>query len=167
MKCVGNYINWINPEWFNYMENNLGYSHPRLDPTEYGSRNQDTLEKVRRFGKESLWHNFKPSNFPFDITLPIETTGRVDWWFVKMLTGDLIPFHSDHAPRDGCEGKKARRFWMPLQDYVEGHVFLICNEFVKDYIAGDLFEYDPDGRHGGFNINLDVPRYTFNFAIYE
>jgi len=167
MQCIGNYKDWINPAWITYMENNTGYSHPRLDPSEYGSKNQDTLDKVKRYGKDALWHNFEPDNFPFDVEIPVKSNGRTDWWFVKMLTGDLIPFHSDHPPRDGCEGKKTRRFWMPLQDYVEGHVFIVCGELIKDYRAGDLFEYDPDGRHGGFNINTDIPRYTLNFAIYE
>lgn len=167
MDHIGNYINWIDPQWISYMESNTGYAHPRIDPSEYGSKNQDTLEKVKQLGKEVLWHNFEPNNFPFEIELPIETTGHIDWWFVKMLAGDLIPFHSDHPPRDVSNDKKIRRFWMPLQNYVEGHVFIVCDDFVKDYSAGDLFEYDPDGRHGGFNINLDIPRYTFNFAVYE
>jgi hypothetical protein len=167
MKIIGNYATWINPMWVNYIKNNKGHSHPRSDPSEYGSRNQDTLSKIRQFGKNTLWHNFEPDNFPFTIIPPIEINGRIDWWFVKMVTGDFIPFHSDHAPRDGNEVKKARRFWMPLQDYIEGHMFIIEGELIRNYSAGDLFEYDSDARHSALNINLDIPRYTFNLAIYE
>lgn len=167
MKLIGNYATWIDPAWLEYIESNKGYSHPRSDPEEYGSKNQRTLAKIKRFGKDALWHSFEPDNFPFTVMPPVEINGRINWWFVKMFTGGFIPFHSDHAPRDGNTVKKARRFWMPLQDHIEGHMFIVEGELLKTYSAGDLFEYNPDARHSALNINLEIPRYTFNFAIYE
>jgi hypothetical protein len=167
IKLVGNYSEWIDPTWIKHMEVNTGYAHPRLDPAEYGSKNQAALSKIKQSGRNGLWHSFEPDNFPFIVVPPIEIVGRIDWWFVKMSTGDFIPFHSDHAPRDGNKVKKARRFWIPLQDYIEGHMFIVEGELLKNYSAGDLFEYDPDAIHSASNINLEMPRYTFNFAIYE
>ncbi len=168
MKYVGNYKDWIKPEWLEYMANNDGEKHPKLDPAEYGKVN--SVAKLRECGYDVdnsiFWHSFEPTTLPFDITPPLVVDGKVDWWFVKMKSGNFIPFHRDHAPRNECDGLTARRFWMPLQDYVEGHVFIMENELVKDYKMGDVFEYADDGRHGVFNLSMGVTRYTFNFNFY-
>lgn len=169
MKLIGNYKDWIKPEWLEYMANNDGEKHPKLDPAEYGKVN--SVDKLRDCGYDVdnsiFWHSFEPKTLPFDVTLPFIVDGKVDWWFVKMKSGNFIPFHRDHAPRNDCDGLIARRFWMPLQDYVEGHVFIMGNELVKDYKAGDVFEYADDCRHGVFNLSMGITRYTFNFNFYK
>lgn len=168
MKLVGNYKDWIKPEWLEYMANNDGETHPKLDPKEYASAN--SIAKFREYGYDVdnsiFWYSFEPTTLPFDIKPPFTVDGKVDWWFVKMKCNNFIPFHRDHAPRNECDGLKARRFWMPLQDYVEGHVFIMKDELVKGYKAGDVFEYEDDSRHGVFNLSMGVTRYTFNFNFY-
>lgn len=169
MKYIGNYKDWIKPEFIEFLANNEGETHPRVDPAEYGSGN--SMEKIRQYGYDIdnsvFWYSFERRTLPFDITLPFDLGGKNDWWFVKMKCGNFIPFHRDHAPKDECEGMTARRFWMPLQDYVEGHVFIMEDKLYTGYKAGDVFEYETDGgRHGAFNISMGIPRYTLNFQFY-
>lgn len=166
MQYHGNYRDWIDPKWTEYMSENVGEIHPQQDNDEYGENN--SLQLIKDYGYDInsiFWHSYESRSFPFDVTIPIAGE-NTDWWFVKMLCGNFIPMHKDHN-HDDYSGLNCRRFWMPLQDYVEGHVFINGGEFIKDYSAGDLFEYDQHERHGCFNISMGVPRYTFNFAIYE
>ena len=167
MVYLGNYVDWINPEWIDYMSANTGERHPQTDTAEYGENNH--LELIKSYGYDldnTFWHSYESRSFPFDVELPIAEGENTDWWFVKMLCGNFIPMHKDHN-HGNYPDKACRRFWLPLQDYAEGHVFIVGEHFVKDYAAGDLFEYDQHERHGGFNISMGIPRYTFNFAIYE
>ena len=169
MKHIGNYADWINPKWIEYMEANVGEKHPRINPDEYGKDN--ALEKIKQYGyklEDTFWYSFEERSFPFKLKSPIELNGVSDWWFVKMLPGNFIPFHRDHPPKNECEGMIARRFWMPLQDYVEGHIFIMGHDFLKDYKAGDIFEYDNEGeRHAACNLSMGISRYTFNFQVYH
>ena len=168
MKYIGNYANWINPEWIQYMESNIGEKHPRVDPNEYGEGNP--LEKIKKYGynlENTFWYSFEQRSFPFDLDFPFDLKGSKDWWFVKMLPGNFIPFHKDHPPKNESEQLTARRFWMPLQNYTEGHIFIMEHEFLKDYKAGDVFEYDDEaGRHAACNLSMGITRYTFNFQVY-
>jgi len=169
MKYMGNYANWINPEWIDYMEANVGEKHPRIDPNEYGEGN--SLEKLRKYGyslEDTFWYSFEERSFPFKLEPPFDVGGIRDWWFVKMLPGNFIPFHRDHPPDNLPEGMTARRFWMPLKDYVEGHIFIMGHEYLKDYKAGDVFEYDDEAeRHAACNLSMGISRYTFNFQGYQ
>lgn len=167
MRFLGNYSSWVDPRWSEYMSENVGEIHPQQNTTEYGEDNN--LQLIKDYGYDIhsvFWYSYESRSFPFEITLPIDAGSNIDWWFVKMMCGNFIPMHKDHT-HGNFDGQSCRRFWMPLQDYIEGHVFINGDEFIKDYSAGDLFEYDQHERHGGFNISMGIPRYTFNFAIYE
>lgn len=167
MKYLGNYKEWIQSDWINYMIENEGHKHPRIDPNEYGVDNN--LDKIKSYGYDLnsiFWYSFERDNFAFDINLPIDLGENIDWWFVKMLPSNFIPMHKDHNPKK-YSNMTCRRFWMPLQDYVEGHVFINGGEFLKEYRAGDVFEYSQHEQHGAFNISKGSVRLTFNFAVYE
>jgi hypothetical protein len=168
MECIGNFKDWINPQWIDYLSNNNGEKHPRIDPKEYGSGNP--LDKLRGYGyklEDTFWESYESRSFPYKLELPLGLSEHTDWWFVKMGCGNFIPFHKDHAPQNHLADMNVRRFWMPLQDYVEGHIFIIEHNFIKDYKAGDVFEYTNESdRHGAFNISMGIPRYTLNFQYY-
>ena len=167
MKYIGNYSEWIKKEWIDYLLSSQGEKHPRIDPNEYGKGNK--LDKLRQYGyklEDTFWYSFESRSFPFEFEPPFDLGKNYDWWFVKMLCGNFIPFHRDHPPGK-YENMTVRRFWMPLQDYTEGHIFIMEDEFLKNYRAGDVFEYELDGgRHGAFNISMGIPRLTLNFQGY-
>jgi len=45
------------------------------------------------------------------------------------------------------------RYWMPLQDYTAGHVFIYKDKMIADYKAGDVYQFDNEtDTHGAANI---------------
>jgi len=163
MKFIGNFSNWIDPEWVNYIMNNTGMERPGK------SVNPDTEEfrKATASGydlSKTYWHSYDTRSFPFNVTLPFKTDTIEQWWFIKMMPGNFMPIHRDvFLP----ERKNYTRYWMPLQDYQPGHIFVYDKLFVTDYKAGDMWVYDdPDTLHGACNIGY-TPRLTFQCSTYE
>ena len=167
MKHFGNYKEWINPELINYILENKGEEHPKTDPQEYGKENN--VSKLKDLGykfNRTYWYSFEKKTLPFDVTLPFDLGKNTDWWFVKLLPGNLIPLHKDHN-HSAFSGSRCIRYWMPLQDYIRGHIFINENQMITNYKAGDVFEYDQDAMHTALNLNRTIPRLPLNFVRYE
>jgi hypothetical protein len=159
----GNYNNWIQPEWIEYMITHDGTPRPS------GGRNPDSEEfkKATSVGydlSQTYWYIYEPDTFPFIVTPPIDIEEKFLWWFIKMLPGNIMPMHQDpHA----LEEKNSKRYWMPLQDYSPGHVFIYEKQLAIDYKKGDLFEYDNShALHGACNIGWS-PRLIACFSSYN
>jgi len=166
MNKIGNYKSWIKQEWIDYIINNDGEKHLKQDQLEYGVNNR--IDKLLDSGwilNRTLWQSYEAKTLPFEVTMPFESQNKIDWWFVKLNCGDMIPWHQDHNHRD-FEGLRSKRYWMPLQDYITGHVFINEKYMPTEYKAGDLFAYDTHAFHGAVNLNKDVPRITFNYVEY-
>jgi hypothetical protein len=81
-----------------------------------------------------------------------------------MLPGNFMPMHVD--PHTLYE-KNSCRYWMPLQDWKPGHVFMYENEVITDYKAGDVWMYRESGAlHGAANIGY-TPRLVLQVSTYE
>ena len=67
-----------------------------------------------------------------------------------MLPGQYMPMHTDpHAHDTPCN-----RYWMPLQNYTAGHVFVYKDEIITGYKAGDVFQFETEtDTHGAANIS--------------
>jgi hypothetical protein len=166
MEHVGNYSNWIDTKWIEYMSSTTGLVHPFLDGP-YGG-NLEKLKEMNYDVKQVRWECYRPeeNNLPFNITLPtdIDTGVKCEFWFVKLLPGNQIPMHRDYNIRDDLS---IFRYWMPLEDHKLGHVFLYENVLMSDYKAGDLFRYtDSDAMHGVCNLG-SFTRYTLNITVYK
>ena len=163
MKFIGNFENWIKQEWIEYMLSNDGTPRPG------GGRNPDSEEFKQAAAagynlSQTYWYIYEPDTFPFEITAPIGVEGKFLWWFIKMLPGNMMPMHQDpHA----LEEKNSKRYWMPLQDYAPGHVFIYKKQLSVDYKKGDLFAYeDSHAVHGACNIGWS-PRLIACFSSYD
>lgn len=168
MKYIGNYREWINKEWIDYMLAGQGHSHIRNNPAEYGKDNH--ISKLLNSGwdiSKELWSSYEQDILPFVIDkMPIDIGPKYQWWFVKLLPGQVIPIHKDHKVKNWDE-LDCKRFWMPLQDYEKGHFFFYNDSTILDYKAGDVFAYtDQDVLHGALNTNERKIRLTFNFTFY-
>jgi hypothetical protein len=160
---LGNYHNWIQPEWIEYMMSHDGTPRPS------GGRNPSSEEFKNAVStgydlKQTYWYIYEPDTFPFKIHPPINMDGKFLWWFIKMLPGNIMPMHKDpHA----LEEKNSKRYWMPLQDYAPGHVFIYEKQLAVDYKKGDLFEYNNSHAiHGACNIGWS-PRLIACFSSYD
>lgn len=164
MKYLGNYADWIKPEWVEYLLNNTGFPRPENKRLENDfEQEQNSAIANQGYTNSVYWYKFTPENFPFDITMPTGEKPDV-WWFVKMLPGNLIPMHID---QDIEIGKHTNLHWMSLSDYVPGHVFVCNDKLHTGYKKGDLYVLDDaNDLHGSCNIGF-TPRIIFNFTTYK
>jgi hypothetical protein len=163
MHCIGNYKSWINSEWLTEISNSAGYGRPR-DWKPDSPQEEQTYKTASDAGYDlNLVHFwlYEKSNLTFDITPPW-TSKNIHWWFTKMYPGQFTPMHCDpHTFENECV-----RYWVPMQNYEPGHIFIYKNELVKDYKAGDVFVYDDSQDiHGAANISY-LPRIVLQVTDY-
>jgi hypothetical protein len=162
----GNYSSWIQDKWINYLLNNDGSPRPKTR-----SENPDSEEfriaTVAGYDLNNIyWYHYTSSNktFPISLEIPFENERSNIWWFIKMNPGMFMPMHRDPHTEEEIN---CRRYWMALQDYEPGHIFIYNKELIVDYKKGDIYMYD-DSRelHGACNIGY-TPRLVFNFSTYD
>jgi hypothetical protein len=188
LKIIGNFKNWIQQEWLDYMMITDGSCFPKeaTEESEPGmvqaailNKNPYTGEYVND-GTES-WDpkcvcciTYREDQLPFEIGMPFKINYPYEWFFMKLKPGMMQPIHQDYSldGKDYANGSAVSnkenviRYWMPMQDYMRGHMFLYDDAIIKDYTAGDLFLHDgEDVWHGGGNIG-HATRFTFNLTIY-
>lgn len=168
MEYIGNYADWIKPEWLDYMANNTGKIAPQLDKEAYSDTTHGCFTEYNHGLQREVWYEtFEPANFPFDFECPFGDINKTDWWFVKMSPGGALPMHVDGSDTVKWGDQEPRRYWMPLNDYTDGHIYISEDVFYPHYRAGDVFEHTGK-MHGGANVNAnDIVRYTLNFWIYK
>jgi hypothetical protein len=149
MNYIGNYKEIIPAKLIAYLSANKGLPRPKTSPV-------NLINKTTGYElTNTYWHIFENQHIPWSIHTPW-TTGRVHWWITKLVPGDIMPMHKDpQTVNTNCA-----RYWIPLQDYVEGHVFIISNNLMTDYKAGDVYAYKfSEEVHGAANISYN-PRYV-------
>jgi hypothetical protein len=167
MKYMGNYRDWIKEDWIYYLLNNNGTLRPKKSEDNPDSEEFTKASKVGYDLSQTYWQHYCNTSCPLIIDPPIIIKNKkVMWWFIKMLPGNFMPMHRDpHVTNDNFINCK--RYWMPLQDYEPGHIFIYNKEFMCDYKAGDLWVYDDANEiHGACNIGYG-PRLTFQFTVYD
>ena len=165
MKYIGNYADWINLDLIEFMKNNDGTARPG------GGANPDSEEfrKAREHGydlTQTYWYIYESNTLPFNITLPFDNRKDFIWWGIKMKPGNFMPIHRDPHTFDP-ELHSCKRYWMALQDWEHGHIFMYNKEVLIDYKKGDIYEY-PDSQeiHCACNIGNTV-RLSFHFSTYD
>jgi hypothetical protein len=167
MKYIGNFKDWIKNEYVEYLLTNDVTQRPNTHGENPDSEEFRIAAEVGYDLSKTWWYHYCEKNTPFDITAPIETDKKIMWWFIKMNPGNYMPVHRDPHVTQNSNFSNCTRFWMPLQDYQPGHIFVYKNIFMTDYKAGDLWAYtDPSEIHGACNISYS-PRLTFQFTTYE
>ena len=153
MKFHGNFNYWIQPHWLEFVLHNRGTGRPKEGQQPNSAKMTEEYDKAIRAGYRNdqiyFWM-FDNTNFPFDISNPPFLKNNFHWWITKMLPGNFMPLHID--PHTMYQ-KNSRRFWIPLQDYESGHIFMYEDKVITDYKAGDVWEYENSSAlHGAANI---------------
>jgi len=179
---IKNFKEWINEEWIKFILNNPGDLLPKdfKDPDD-ATGIDDVIWDENVKSAFQGWdrtkikcHSFRKHNFPFEIIPPLEVEkANFEWFFIKLLPGQGQPIHMDvpHSGRKYINGvpisdPTVTRYWMPLQDYESGHVFIYEDNLISDYKKGDLFKYhDEMAWHAPCNTSKNI-RITFNFTIW-
>ena len=167
MIFLGNYRDWVKQEYIDYILNNNGVERPKTS-----KENPDTEEfrRAKEVGYDLssiMWRHYEDIVTPLDIKPPFDIGNKkIMWWFIKLLPGNYMPMHRD--PHVTWEDRKnVERFWMPMQDYEPGHIFIYKDSMLSNYKCGDLYRYDDENAiHGAANIGY-TPRITFMFSTYD
>ena len=168
---IGNNADWIADEWVDYILNNDGERLPKAIPKDIVEQtcfvgNDDFHGREEWDFNDTVCHSYKQEQFPFKLILPEieETYTDNEWWFVKYNVGKVQPVHQDFPIEDGLN---VNRYWMPVQDFKEGHIFWYEDEQISNYKAGDLFKFHKsDAWHAGGNMG-HYTRIAFNFTTWS
>jgi hypothetical protein len=167
MEYIGNFSDWIRVEWIGHILATDGIKRPS------GGNNPNT-EYLKSFIdagydiSKTYWHHYasETNTFPFEFEAPFDNDKMFMWWFIKMMPGGFMPMHRDpHVTEDDKDG--VERYWIPLQDYRPGHIFIYDNSLITNYKMGDCFKYSSANEiHGAANISHDI-RLTVQFTTHE
>lgn len=171
MKRIGNIRDLIDDKWLDDVLNEAmsktGFLRPREGGKPAGAEGDAEWQKAIDAGYSpdaAYFQMFDKSNLETNIPI-FHTCGRSrHWWVTKMMPGDFMPMHVDpHTKQE----KNTDRFWIPLQDWEQGHIFMYENEAITNYKKGDVYMYDnSQALHGAANIGL-VPRVVLQITLYE
>lgn len=159
----GNFANWIDPKWRTLVLSTDGQARPRDWPPETAVESAE-YRRAQEAGYDLTavnWWVYEKQDLNLDIN-PTWCRGKIDWWITKLMPGQFMPMHTDPF----THYQDCKRYWVPLQDFMPGHLFVYGNELIKDYTAGDVFEYyDSRDPHGAANIGHE-PRVVLQVTEY-
>jgi hypothetical protein len=159
----GNFADWIDPTWRELVLNTVGQARPRDWPSETAIESAE-YSKAQDAGYDLTavnWWVYEEHNLNIKIDPPW-CTGKNGWWITKLMPGQFMPMHTDPF----THYTSCKRFWIPLQDFKPGHLFIYGSTLIKDYKAGDVYEYiDSHDTHGAANIGHE-PRVVLQVTEY-
>ena len=171
MKYIGNFKEWVKPEWVRELTDNEGIAAPGDLWKREGIHEEDLVCDNNGYSIHSVTHYvFKETDVSFrdelTSTLPyISRGGEINWWFTKYLLGQYLPVHRDLGGRIGVDNDKIKRYWMPFTPYEVGHIYLYENSIIAPYQVGDLYEMpDPSAQHGAANLGANI-RIILNIGV--
>ena len=163
MKLIGNFEEDLNPALNKLVMDAKGQARPG-DWKPINDVEKELWEKGKStfdFSK-IMWYVYEQQDLQIDLKFPW-TFGKCHWWITKLLPGQMMPMHTDPLTH---EDQTCKRFWVPLQDYVAGHVFLYGNSMIANYKRGDVFEYEhSQDEHGAANLSFE-PRLVLQVTEY-
>lgn len=162
MNYIGNF-NFFKNSWIQELLDNDGQARPRDWPAINAVESAE-YQHAKEAGYDLNavhWWVYENKDVSFDIHPPF-VTGDYHWWITKLYPGQFMPMHTDpHTHERSCI-----RYWIPLQDYVPGHIFIYKDEMIKDYKKGDVYSYEnSNDNHGAANIS-HTPRLVLQVTKY-
>jgi len=164
MNFIGNYQHCINPLWEHLVLTRTGQARPRDWPPSSAVESAE-YKKYKEAGYDLTavnWWVYEEQDLGIDITLPW-ISNKYHWWITKMYPGQYMPMHSDPHTHDAV----CKRYWIPLQDYHPGHIFIYKDQMITDYRVGDVYTYDQStDLHGAANIG-HIPRIVLQITEFN
>mgnify|MGYP006104398321 CR=1 FL=1 len=163
MDWIGNF-NFIQDSWIQEVLNTAGQARPRDWPASSAVESAE-YAKAKEAGYDLNavhWWVYEKNDVSFDIVdLPF-IKGDYHWWITKLYPGQFMPVHTDpHTHERSC-----KRYWVPMQDYHPGHIFLYKDNIIINYKKGDVYAYDQEqDTHGAANIG-HLPRLVLQVTEY-
>lgn len=162
MRYLGNYKSWVRDDLLQAVLEQSGQPRPGVEENKSSAQQGTPWKDIPLTGAKWSFH-YNEIGID-DIQLPVAYNGTLNWWFVKLAPTCTFPLHQDTF-RDDSE--QVRRLWIPYQDYIPGHIFIYKDQLIKDYTAGDIFEFDDAlAIHGSANLST-VPKISLQVVIYN
>ena len=162
MRYLGNFKNWVRQDLLDTVLSSTGQVRPGQEESNKSKEQYKQWGDIEPIGAKWSFH-YNEIGID-DIQCPVPYLGTINWWFVKLNPTCVFPLHRDTFHDDS---DKVRRLWVPYQDYIEGHTFIYKDTFIKDYQAGDIFEFDdPLALHGSANLGT-VPKVSLQIVIHQ
>lgn len=161
MKYVTNWKSNIDPVLRQRVLDTEGQARPRDWPPAFAVESAE-YKRAQEAGYDLTavnWWVYEEKELG-TLTLPLDN--EYHWWITKLYPGQYMPMHSDpHTHEQPC-----RRYWIPLQDYEPGHIFIYKKQMMFDYKEGDVFSYEKStDEHGAANIG-HTPRVILQVTEY-
>lgn len=158
IEYVGNYKDIIPLSWIEHMRTHTGEIRPnnRMVMTAEVEGQQREWKEAGYFneGTTATWELFHDWDFTEQLDyskFDFCKDKKVQWWISKVKPGHCFPIHSDTLKDELINPK---RYWIALEDYHWGHVFVIGKYCLRDYKKGDAYVFD-NSPHGAANVGLD------------
>ena len=134
MKYVGNF-NFIQDSWIDEILSIDGQARPRDWPALNAVESAEYKRAIEAgYNLDSVhWWVYEKQDVSFDVNAPW-IKNDFHWWITKLYPGQFMPMHTDPHTHD----RPCNRYWIPLQDYIPGHIFIYESSLVKDYKKGDV-----------------------------
>ena len=169
MQLISKNPNFVKQEWIDWCLQNTGQRMPRdyYNAGEIDHAVHDVGERLKWFSEwgidpmSTFLERFDSSNCPFEPDFSFLGEPNIRWGILKYKPGWYMPLHSDDV-----RFKNEKRLWIPMQDYVDGHMVMHGGEYFKDWEAGDVYHFTvEDAIHGAANIS-GVTRLVFTVVIF-
>lgn len=161
MKYVGNCADWIDDNFVEYLlEPSFGEKTPST-PDHYKDE-QYLFWKSRGFPSDKISFTFiYKDHFNYNVSLPEQFSNVREWWFSKLNPGDIVPWHADKFKYNQSN---IERYWVSMQDYIPGHIFLYGDRLLMNYKKGDIFLFNnPTVFHGAGNLSF-IPKLSLQIV---
>jgi hypothetical protein len=143
MILLGNYIDYIDNEWLEYInKDNTGVPTPRDSPAH--KLNNPIYGKWDQTKVYGIIYDYQDNGHPLKVTQPPWTNETYFHWFVKHMPSMLSPTHIDNSPYDPITDTRRtvyNRYVVFLQDYIEGHIFIYNDKLITGYSKGDVYKF--------------------------
>lgn len=162
MKYIGNCDEWIEDDFVKLLLTpNFGQKTPSISEHFEDPQYQYWINQGFPSDRISFTFIFQ-DHFDHNITLPKQFGDTKEWWFSRLDPGDIVPWHADKFKYDESN---IERYWIAMQDYIPGHIFLYENKPFVDYKKGDIFLFNnPTAYHGAGNLSF-IPKLSLQVAI--
>lgn len=163
MKFVGNF-NFIQDQWVAEILSKDGQARPRDWPA-VNSVETDEYKRAKAAGynlNSVNWWVYERKDVSFDVPQLPWVSGKYHWWITKLTPGQFMPMHTDPHTHD----EQCLRYWVPMQDYHSGHIFVLNDHMITGYKKGDVYIYNTSQDiHGAANIG-HMPRIVLQVTEY-
>jgi hypothetical protein len=162
MKYIDNWKHILHSDLRQQVLDTIGQARPRDWPPAFAVES-DEYARAEEAGydlSQVHWWVYEEADLGY-LKLPIDN--KYHWWITKLYPGQFMPMHSDpHTHERPC-----KRYWIPLQDYEPGHIFIYKTILINNYNAYDVFEYTKStDLHGAANISHS-PRVILQVTEYQ